>query len=242
MGTEIWSYTCSLVPSRNYVGLIMLPIYIGDLPRQRKSHIPPGTIPPSLPPSYLRGTSKLIPGMSPLHSVGPPEDLSAPFARYSGLTPTEETRPRAESLGRIPPLFWKWDLAILSTLPKSAGKRRGDPRMGPACNKLRDFTISDYAIAFAIKSTTPIDAIRSWFYCRSRKIGLISRITGHNVSIKIVGRVRMISEEMLKRLERSNIYSRTCTRTIVYFARSRLIVRSRSALITRRNICDHDVG
>ena len=48
MGTEIWSYTCSLVPARNYVGPIMSLIYIDDLPQHGISHIPLGTIPPVL--------------------------------------------------------------------------------------------------------------------------------------------------------------------------------------------------
>lgn len=117
---------------------------------------------------YLGETSKLIPSMSPLHPVGLPKDLSTPFARYSGWHRWERNalaRGRSEGFLLYHEMFRKWDLVILSTLPKSAGKRRGDSRVGPACNKLRDFTMPDCAIAFAIKSMTPIDTIRSWFHC-----------------------------------------------------------------------------
>lgn len=103
MGTEIWSYTCSLVPARNYVGPIMPTIYIDDLPR----HGNPIYRRARFPLSYLGGTSKLIPSVSPLHLAGPPKDLSTPFARYSGWHRRGKTRSRARSrVGRMPHLYY----------------------------------------------------------------------------------------------------------------------------------------
>jgi len=66
MGTEIWSYTCSLVPARNYVGPIMSLIYIDDLPQDGISHIPLGTIPPVLSRRNISNSSLVCRRYTPL--------------------------------------------------------------------------------------------------------------------------------------------------------------------------------